>query len=68
MVQCWRGNDTSLHMHVLRWTLTLSEWRCKEAPVINKEGCSAIRDNQTIGATNSEKWFEFVSIQNDSGA
>jgi hypothetical protein len=29
-----------------------------------KEGCSTTRDIQTIGATNVEKLFEFISIQN----
>jgi hypothetical protein len=33
MVQCWSENVFTLHLRVHRRTLTLSEWRCKEAPV-----------------------------------
>jgi hypothetical protein len=29
-------------------------WRCKEAPVINKEGCSTTSDIQTIGILKSD--------------
>jgi hypothetical protein len=33
-----------------------------------KKAVTSTRDNQTIGATNPEKWSEFVSIQNNSVA
>jgi hypothetical protein len=39
MVQCWRGNVAGLHLCVFQGTLTLSEWRCKEAPVYQLERC-----------------------------
>jgi hypothetical protein len=52
MVQCRRGNFARLHLCVFWRTVTLSECRCKEAPVNqpSKEGCSTTRDIQTIGA------------------
>jgi hypothetical protein len=37
MTQFWKGNVVDLHLCVLRRTLTLSEWRCTEAPV-NQQG------------------------------
>jgi hypothetical protein len=38
MVQYWRGNVAGLQLCVSRTTLTLSEWRCKEAPVTQQGG------------------------------
>jgi hypothetical protein len=68
MVQCWEGNVAGFHLCVLRRILTLLEWRCKEALVNQQGGCSTTRDIQTFGAANIGKWFEFVSIENDSVA
>jgi hypothetical protein len=59
MVQCWRGNVASLHLCILQRTLTLSLWRCKEAPV-NEQG--RLQHNYVYPDDQCKKYWKVIWI------